>query len=808
MQDLLSALKTEFAFYNKDDSYYEELVLNFNNLLKTRKKIKIEIENDLHTLNLDWLNNYLLGENINFLENLKEVLSKFQILKIIITPEILNGIITKYPAISDALLKLLPKKSKISLEEIDNLTDNQNINNLLCEFIILKNLVLDISESEEIKDYNQSFFSCDIIMQYLNETSMYPILAKSEITEIFIKISDLITMKKSVTSELEKQKIEKKIIAYKEKVIQSNLRLVISIAKKYINRGLSFLDLIQEGNLGLMKAVDKYDYRLGYSFSTYATWWIRQGFTRALANQARTIRVPAFMVEIINKIAAIKSQLTLKLNREPTEKEIAKTLGITLKKVILAQKYSEELASLDIPINDDKNKYLVDFLKDESTLSPEEYTEKKMLPDEIRKYINMLNEREQKIIILRFGLFGKKKHTLEEVGQEIGVTRERARQLEKKALDKLNGYITRRINPKVTHKKRVYLRSNLYLKEELMCSDETIKILASIIKGNESYLVLFKCFGENLDKPFNEFNADEEILNELEKIYKLLKPKVSKNVAKGLKELLGATDEEIIYLQNRYPKESNGYQLISKIYGDNWLENAKLSVIIITDNMSYRSMITRLRSYLKIFRKKEKIHGTQTLKELLVNYLIDFELALEVMNKINMIDFFKKLFGENLDKALDLDSLTIYGYNELIAKIDILLYHLGFYSKKSINTKENETTISEKKETIEKPLPQYTYERKKTPFKHPFFKEFINLLPSQYQLITSLRLGLYDGKMYSIQEIADTFNLNISDTKESLEKSIDLFKLLVNRYKELYGVSFPDLDNETNRLLLMLNHFE
>ena len=198
----------------------------------------------------------------------------------------------------------------------------------------------------------------------------------------------------------------------------------------------------------------------------------------------------------------------------------------------------------------------------------------------------------------------------------------------------------------------------------------------------------------------------------------------------------------------------------------------------------------------------------KTLKELLVNYLIDFELALEVMNKINMIDFFKKLFGENLDKALDLDSLTIYGYNELIAKIDILLYHLGFYSKKSINTKENETTISEKKETIEKPLPQYTYERKKTPFKHPFFKEFINLLPSQYQLITSLRLGLYDGKMYSIQEIADTFNLNISDTKESLEKSIDLFKLLVNRYKELYGVSFPDLDNETNRLLLMLNHFE
>ncbi len=258
----------------------------------------------------------------------------------------------------------------------------------------------------------------DSVRMYLREIGKVPLLTAEE--EIALA-----------------KKIERGDAKARKKLAEANLRLVVSIAKRYIGRGLSLLDLIQEGNIGLLRAVEKFDWRKGYKFSTYATWWIRQAITRAIADQARTIRIPVHMVETINKLIRTQRRLVQDLGREPLPEEIAAEMGLPPEKVQHILKISQDTVSLEAPVGEEEDSQLGDFIMDEETMSPEEVATYHLLKDHIREVLRYLTPREQKILRMRFGLDDGRGHTLEEVGQEFGVTRERIRQIEAKALQRL-----------------------------------------------------------------------------------------------------------------------------------------------------------------------------------------------------------------------------------------------------------------------------------------------------------------------------------------------------------------------------------
>ena len=307
------------------------------------------------------------------------------------------------------------------------------------------------SIAEEISQLEKTFANAshakinDPVKMYLKEIGQIPLSDPKEEPIIARQIQEGEQAKEDIKnpdlSDEEKKKLAK-IIAdgeeAKQTLISSNLRLVVSIAKKYVGRGMLFLDLIQEGNCGLIKAVEKFDYTKGFKFSTYATWWIRQSITRAIADQARTIRIPVHMVETINKLTRIQRQLVQDLGRDPMPEEIAEKMeNISAEKVREIQKIALDPVSLETPIGEEDDSHLGDFIEDKDTLSPDDYTNNQLLKDEINAVLQGLTEREEKVLRLRFGLLDGRTRTLEEVGKEFNVTRERIRQIEAKALRKL-----------------------------------------------------------------------------------------------------------------------------------------------------------------------------------------------------------------------------------------------------------------------------------------------------------------------------------------------------------------------------------
>ena len=307
------------------------------------------------------------------------------------------------------------------------------------------------SIAEEISQLEKTFANAshakinDPVKMYLKEIGQIPLLDPKEEPIIARQIQEGEEAKEAVKnpdlSDEEKKKLAKVIadgVQAKQTLISSNLRLVVSIAKKYVGRGMLFLDLIQEGNCGLIKAVEKFDYTKGFKFSTYATWWIRQSITRAIADQARTIRIPVHMVETINKLTRIQRQLVQDLGRDPLPEEIAEKMeNISAEKVREIQKIALDPVSLETPIGEEDDSHLGDFIEDKDTLSPDDYTNNQLLKDEINAVLQGLTEREEKVLRLRFGLLDGRTRTLEEVGKEFNVTRERIRQIEAKALRKL-----------------------------------------------------------------------------------------------------------------------------------------------------------------------------------------------------------------------------------------------------------------------------------------------------------------------------------------------------------------------------------
>ena len=310
-------------------------------------------------------------------------------------------------------------------EKVFEYLENKGIVAMVPESDTEDDIILDVEDEpteEELENIEMAVPDGvsieDPVRMYLKEIGKVPLLTAEEEKELAMKM-------------------EAGDMEAKKRLAEANLRLVVSIAKRYVGRGMLFLDLIQEGNLGLIKAVEKFDYRKGYKFSTYATWWIRQAITRAIADQARTIRIPVHMVETINKLIRVQRQLLQELGREPYPEEIAEKMGLPVERVREIQKISQEPVSLETPIGEEEDSHLGDFIRDDNVPVPAEAAAFTLLKEQLVEVLGTLTEREQKVLCLRFGLEDGRARTLEEVGKEFDVTRERIRQIEAKALRKL-----------------------------------------------------------------------------------------------------------------------------------------------------------------------------------------------------------------------------------------------------------------------------------------------------------------------------------------------------------------------------------
>ena len=335
----------------------------------------------------------------------------------------------------------------LRITEDDDEVDEELLLNDDEEEIEVENIDLSVPDGVSIEDP---------VRMYLKEIGKVPLLSAEEEIDLAQKMEEGAVAKEKITilkkrkeeaAEEEQAELDEEIKALtktqdagdeaKKRLAEANLRLVVSIAKRYVGRGMLFLDLIQEGNLGLIKAVEKFDYRKGYKFSTYATWWIRQAITRAIADQARTIRIPVHMVETINKLIRVSRQLLQELGREPTPEEIAEEMNMPVERVREILKISQEPVSLETPIGEEEDSHLGDFIQDDNVPVPADAAAFTLLKEQLEEVLGTLTEREQKVLTLRFGLEDGRARTLEEVGKEFNVTRERIRQIEAKALRKL-----------------------------------------------------------------------------------------------------------------------------------------------------------------------------------------------------------------------------------------------------------------------------------------------------------------------------------------------------------------------------------
>lgn len=701
---MLEKLSREFSFYNSDINYYKKIINSNSNLKECIKIIIKDIKRNLKQGNGSFIR----------LDNLEEILSVFEKYNIVIDIDIMSNLV-KSP---NFLNKLFKEKKRITDKDIDSVSTNELVRDFLTTY------ALSLGKYQEEIDEN-IYISTDEIRDYLREIGKIPMLQHEEILYLYQNINE-----------------SNKDATYK-KVVEANLRLVVSVAKKYQGRGLSFFDLIQEGNIGLMKAAKKYDYNKGFHFSTYASYWIRQGITRAIADQGRTIRIPVHAHERLAKMVAIKNKLLANLGRIPTPEELADAMNTDVSEIKKIDDFAQVSINLEDLVSNDEGDEITkgDYIADEDVNIEEDVTTSWMI-DYLSKTLHNLDSRSEHVLRMRFGIQDKQNpnplyettHTLEEVGKLYNVTRERIRQIESKALRKLSAnkglqeYYFNLSKP----------TKHFYDNFENVDISEINKIINKLTIDEQR--ALYSTFGNNL---YELNNVDSYIYNlanrAIFKIKDLLKTSAKSNNEKNnkqtLQSILNASLEEMDILIRFMNKNNKLYQTIIKIFGPNLDKEVFIKSVDV-------ELINILRNELAEYRK----YLNKTLEETLGLSTIIIE---KLKSKIGSV-FYQKLttfYGSNLDEVLKFNFNT---------KKDFI------YFTKII------TYLSE----IAKNLVE-------TPFSDPIFKELITYLPEEYRLMTALRLGIYDGSIYSIKDIASIFNISEDDVKEKVDKGTNLFRDLV-----------------------------
>ena len=706
---MLEKLSREFSFYNSDINYYKKIINSNSNLKECIKVIIKDIKRNLKQGNGSFIR----------LDNLEEILSVFEKYNIVIDIDIMSNLV-KNPNFLNNIFK---EKKRITDKDIDSVSTNELVRDFLTTY------ALSIGKYQEEIDEN-IYISTDEIRDYLREIGKIPMLQHEEILYLYQNINE-----------------SNKDDTYK-KVVEANLRLVVSVAKKYQGRGLSFFDLIQEGNIGLMKAAKKYDYNKGFHFSTYASYWIRQGITRAIADQGRTIRIPVHAHERLAKMVAIKNKLLANLGRIPTPEELADAMNTDVNEIKKIDDFAQVSINLEDLVSNDEGDEITkgDYIADEDVNIEEDVTTSWMI-DYLSKTLHNLDSRSEHVLRMRFGIQDKENpnplyettHTLEEVGKLYNVTRERIRQIESKALRKLSAnkglqeYYFNLSKP----------TKHFYDNFENVDISEINKIINKLTIDEQR--ALYSTFGNNL---YELNNVDSYIYNlanrAIFKIKDLLKTSAKSNDEKNnkqtLQSILNASLEEMDILIRFMNKNNKLYQTIIKIFGPNLDKEVFINSVDV-------ELINILRNELAEYRR----YLNKTLEETLGLSTIIIE---KLKSKIGSV-FYQRLitlYGSNLDEVLKFNFNTKKDFN--------------YFTKIITYLKELSKTIVE------------------TPFSDPIFKELITYLPEEYRLMTSLRLGIYDGSIYSIKDIASIFNISEDDVKEKVDKGTNLFRDLVKEQEK------------------------
>ena len=706
---MLEKLSREFSFYNSDINYYKKIINSNSNLKECIKIIIKDIKRNLKQGNGSFIR----------LDNLEEILSVFEKYNIVIDIDIMSNLV-KNPNFLNNIFK---EKKRITDKDIDSVSTNELVRDFLTTY------ALSLGKYQEEIDEN-IYISTDEIRDYLREIGKIPMLQHEEILYLYQNINE-----------------SNKDDTYK-KVVEANLRLVVSVAKKYQGRGLSFFDLIQEGNIGLMKAAKKYDYNKGFHFSTYASYWIRQGITRAIADQGRTIRIPVHAHERLAKMVAIKNKLLANLGRIPTPEELADAMNTDVSEIKKVDEFAQVSINLEDLVSNDEGDEVTkgDYIADEDVNIEEDVTTSWMI-DYLSKTLHNLDSRSEHVLRMSFGMQDKENpnplyettHTLEEVGKLYNVTRERIRQIESKALRKLSAnkglqeYYFNSSKP----------TKHFYDNFENVDISGINKIINKLTIDEQR--ALYSTFGNNL---YELNNVDSYIYNlanrAIFKIKDLLKTSAKSNNEKNnkqtLQSILNASLEEMDILIRFMNKNNKLYQTIIKIFGPNLDKEVFIKSVDV-------ELINILRNELAEYRK----YLNKTLEETLGLSVITIE---KLKSKIGS-DFYQKLtafYGSNLDEVLNFNFNT---------KKDFI-----YFTKIITYLKELSKTIVE------------------TPFSDPIFKELITYLPEEYRLMTSLRLGIYDGSIYSIKDIASIFNISEDEVRKKVDKGTNLFRDLVKEQEK------------------------